>query len=298
MRAALGLGLVLVAGCGIDVGAPGEWVPASSIAGQLAPEIGMPARPTSRAAPTGTSFRIVTYNVHLGENVARLADEIQANPDLAAADVFLLQEEEAYPGEGSTRACRLAALLGAGWIYMPGRMKSDGTHGLAMLSRYPIENAAMMTLPTTDDWKPRIAMRADIVVGDVRVLVVNVHLETRINVTDRILQIRPAVIDLPDDAIVAGDVNTNPFMWEDGEIPILPTSQVADTDQAPILDDYMRAIGFDTPVAGVGYTHEVLGIRSRLDAIYVRGYQTKVAHVERDLDASDHFPVWLDVTLK
>lgn len=293
MRAAGALVCMLAAACGIEVGAPGVWVAATDVDGA---ELGAPPSMRKPAAIDRT-IRVVTYNVHLGADPARLAAEIRGNEALASADLFLLQEEEWHPAEGTTRARRLAEALGTGWVYLPGRPEGEGTHGLAMLSRFPIEDAAMMTLPTTDGWRPRIAMRAHVVVGDVRLVVVNVHLETRINVTDRILQIRPAVIDLPDAAIVAGDVNTNPFLWEGGVVPVAPTASVVDTDQAPVLDDYMRALGFATPAADVGPTHSTLGIESRLDAIYTRGHTTTPARVERSLTSSDHWPVWIDVTL-
>jgi endonuclease/exonuclease/phosphatase (EEP) superfamily protein YafD len=97
--------------------------------------------------------------------------------------------------------------------------------------------------------------------------------------------------------IVGGDVNTNPYLWEEGEVPLVPTAQIVETDQAPILDDYMRALGFETPAADVGPTHRALGIESRLDAIYARGFTVSDAHVEHSMTSSDHWPVWVDVTL-
>lgn len=288
-----------LAGCGLDTGPGREWVAVTTIEGALAAEIGRASSTPEKRTDTyqPTHLRVVTWNVHLGADPTLLADQIRGNPALASADLFLFQEEEAYPGEGSTRASRLAARLGLAWIYVPGRMKGEGTHGLAMMSRYPLDQAALMMLPATDDWKPRIAIFAEVVVGAVRVPVVDVHLETRINVTDRILQLRPAVIDLPDAAIVAGDVNTNPYLWEEGEVPLVPTAQIVDTDQAPVLDDYMRQIGFATPAADVGPTHRMYGIESRLDAIFVRGFAASTATVERGVVGSDHWPVWVDVAL-
>ncbi|MBS1119790.1 MAG: endonuclease/exonuclease/phosphatase family [Deltaproteobacteria bacterium] len=289
--------IVVLAGCGLDVGPPAEWIATDSIDGALAVETGAPPVRPLAPVPSGSRFRIVTFNVDLGGDPARLASEILGNPAIMAADLYLLQEEESYPSEGATRASRLAALLDTGWIYVPGRVKGDGTHGLAILSRYPIGNAAVMELPHTADWKPRIAIRAEITVGATLLHVVDLHLETRINITDRILEVRPAVLDLPPQVIVAGDVNTNPFLWEDGSFPLLPTAQIVDTDQAPLLDDYMRGLGFETPAANVGPTETVHGIESRLDAIFTRGLAVTEAQVERSLDVSDHWPVWVDITL-
>jgi endonuclease/exonuclease/phosphatase family metal-dependent hydrolase len=245
---------------------------------------------------SGDRIRVVTYNIDMGADPERVAEELYANSALASADVWLLQEEEFYPDELTTRASRLAAGLAMGWLYVPSKEKGDGTHGLAILSRFPIESAEMMTLPITEDWSRRIAVRAEIVIGELRLPVVDLHLETRINITDRILHIRPAVIDLPERVIVAGDVNTNPFLWDDA-FPIVPPGQIANTDQAPLLDDYMRGLGFSTPAANVGATEVHLGVESRLDAIFPRGLETTEATAERGISASDHFPVWVDVTL-
>ncbi|MBK9033716.1 MAG: hypothetical protein IPL61_21030 [Myxococcales bacterium] len=154
-----------------------------------------------------------------------------------------------------------------------------------------------MWLPMIEHGQQRIALRADIQLGDVTLPVVDVHLETRLNITDRILHLRPAVIDLPPTVLVAGDVNTNPYLWQDGTVPLVPTAQTVDTDQAPILDDYMASLGFDAPAADVGPTERKYGVESRLDAIYTRGLVVSPAHVERSVAGSDHWPVWLDVTL-
>jgi endonuclease/exonuclease/phosphatase family metal-dependent hydrolase len=287
---------IAVPACGMDLGAPAEWIPTDTIEGRMAVESGT-APPLRSAMPqSGDRIRVVTYNIDMGAEPERVAAELHANAALAQADVWLLQEEEFYPGELTTRASRLAAGLGMGWLYVPSKEKGDGTHGLAIVSRFPIENADMMTLPITENWSRRIAVRADIVIGDTRLPVVDLHLETRINITDRILHIRPAVIDLPEQVIVGGDVNTNPFLWDD-DFPIVPTGQVASTDQAPLLDGYMRGLGFATPAADVGWTEAHLGVQSRLDAIFPRGLVTTDATVEREITASDHLPVWVDVTL-
>ena len=294
MRRAWPLALAL-GGCGLELGPEASWVPVDTIEAPLAPEHGEgPLRPFGLP---GKHLRVVTYNVETGEDPAGLADAILANPNLASAGLFLIQEQEHYPEEGSTRTSQLATRLGTGWTYVPGRVKHDGTHGLAILSRHPIENVAVMALPLTEGAQQRIAIEADVVIGDTRLHVVNVHLETRINIRDRILQLRPAVIDQPPVVLVAGDVNTNPYLWEEGRVPLVPTAQIVDTDQAPLLDDYMAELGFDTPAADVGPTEEMLGIASRLDAIYTRGLEVSAAIVERSVVGSDHWPVWVDLTL-
>ena len=65
-----------------------------------------------------------------------------------------------------------------------------------------------------------------------------------------------------DVVIVAGDFNTSPFMWAEGNVPLVPTAQVVDTDQAPMLDDYMSRLGYATPTAEVGPTERKYGVEA------------------------------------
>lgn len=294
-RLALGAIVLAAAACGAEVGADGVWVPIGDLAPPLVAESGdLP--PTGRAAPSAPStLRVVTFNVERGEDPDAIAEAILGNAELADAGVYLLQEEETHPTETRSRASRLADALGVAFTYVPARTYGDGTHGLAILSRYPMAEITAMTLPRTTG-TGRIAIAAQIQIGTFTLPVIDVHLDTTINITDRILQLRPAVIDAPDTVLVAGDFNTNRFMWQDG-VPLLPQATAADTDQAPILDDYMRAIGFDTPTSRLGATEHMYGVESRLDSIYVRGLTATPGAVERDVDVSDHWPMWIDLAL-
>jgi endonuclease/exonuclease/phosphatase family metal-dependent hydrolase len=142
----------------------------------------------------------------------------------------------------------------------------------------------------------RAAMSADLVLGSQRLRVVNVHLDTRLNVTTRIEQLRPAAIDLPERAIVGGDFNTNPAAWIGNTVPVLLPVK-GDSDQAPVLDDYMAALGYHCPTASFGPTAPIPVLQVRLDSIYLRGLAATAGRVERDVDVSDHWPVWVDVPL-
>ena len=282
-------------GCNASIGDPGVWVPIDTVAGPLAPE--------DRALPAGVPrmaanpLRVVTFNVQLGANVDGIAAALAGNDNLAHADVFLLQEEESYQEESAARAVRLADALDLGCTYVPAREVGDGTHGLAILSRVPVDNVEVMDLPDSSIANPRIALRADVHVAGSTLRIIDLHLGAMLNITDRILQMRPAVLHAADTVLVAGDFNSNPYVWDDGKVPVVPVSVVAGADQGPILDDYMRTLDYDTPTAGVGPTEHMYGVSSRLDAIYTRGLQVTPGQVERNMDVSDHWPLWVDVTL-
>jgi endonuclease/exonuclease/phosphatase family metal-dependent hydrolase len=284
------------AGCGQGIGGAEAWIPVEDIVGAFAPRAGAPPPGAPVFAASGT-IRVVSYNIARGADPEAFAAAILASPALASADVWLIQETEDHAGEGAPRAQRLAAGLAAGWVYAPARYKEGGTHGLAILSRFPIEAAEVMALPHASGGLDRIAIAADIALGGSALRVVNVHLDTRLNITDRILQLRPALLDLPPDVVVGGDFNTNPYRWEAGTVPVVPAETIVDTDQAPILDDYVRHLGFATPTAGSGPTETMYGIDSRLDAIFTRGIATGATACERDVAGSDHWPLWIDVAV-
>lgn len=292
------LAALAFAACVPPLGPTQPWIDAADITGVMAPELG----PSPAIVPTSSGrVRIVSFNVEKGADVAGLARAIQTNEHLAAADVILVQEIEAHPGEGGSRASRLAAALGMGFAYAPERRQDAGTHGPAILSRWPLQRVQVMALPYADlsiGAAPRIALGAQVVIGDDVLHLVDLHLDTRLNSTERILQMRPAVLDTPWPTIVGGDLNTNPFVWAEGAVPQLPVDSVVDSDQAPVIDDYMRAIDYDTPTAALGPTLSLGGVfDARLDAIYTRGVTSRPGAVERGVTISDHWPVWIDVEL-
>lgn len=293
--AALALAL---AACGTDLGEPAVWQDADTIAGALAPTVVDAPLVPSRAPGT---LRIVTWNVAKGADVDGLAAAFRDDPALAAADAILLQEIEAHPGEGGPRALRLAAALGMGVAYAPERLQDDGTHGPAILARWPIAQVQVMELPYAAlavSQVPRRALAVDLQVGATRLRIIDMHLDTRLNATERILQLRPAVLDAPMPTVAGGDLNTNPYLWGDGAVPDVPASTVVDTDQAPVIDDYMRHVGYAAPTAGLGPTVTFAGvIEARLDSLYTLGVTATPGAVERALALSDHWPVWIDVAL-
>jgi len=286
------LALLVMAGCGLDMTADQPWVSIDGIGAPLAPDGAPP--PTAKPAPAGP-VRIVTYNVQYGPDLASAAAALAGDPALASADVILVQEIEAYPGEGATRASTLARLLGMGYVYVPARVKADGTHGLAILSAFPIANVEKMDLPDSrrHELQHRIAISADISLGERSLHVIDVHLDTKLEPSERIAQLHPAAIDAPETTLIGGDFNTSWIAWANG-VPIIETSGAS--DQGPIVDSYMAGLAFDTPTAGCGPTEHMFGVEQRLDAIYTRGLGVAFGGVVR-VGPSDHWPLWVDVTV-
>ncbi len=283
------------AGCVSIDDTPPVWRPAAEVAGA---ELGPP--PAPRPPPAG-ALRVASWNVALAPDPEAHARALLASPELAAADVLIVQEIDAYAGEPS-RAERLATALGMTWFYAPERDEGDHTHGQAILSRYPLDGAAAMRLPHVEQpirERDRVALAAEVVLDPARrVRVVDVHLDTRIGPVDRIRQLHPAVAGHAGPVVAGGDLNTNPWAWLESGVPLTGTEAIVGQDQAAVLDDYMAALGYASAIPPDVATHTAPALTMRLDALYPRELAIGAAGVARDVAGSDHWPVWVDVSLE
>ncbi len=288
--------VALVGGC-VDLQPDtGTWVPAAELTGTLAPELGPPPAPR---APTDT-LRIASWNVHYGDNPDELVASITGDPILRDTDVLLVQEIDAHPDEPQTRAAVLAERLGMTWVYAPAREQAHGgTHGLAMLSRYPLTNARVRELPFFEQpirSRQRIALAVDVLVGAETLTIVNLHLDVRLGPVDRIRQLAPAVETLADRLVVGGDLNSNPWAWIEATIPLLGTEAIVGQDQAVIIDDYLTTLGYAIAIPATAATATTSLASIRLDGLYQRGATFGASSVVR-VPGSDHYPIVADVRL-
>lgn len=291
----------LACACGPRIGPSQPWIGAERIQGAFRPALSPIPPDTARQPAPGGVLRVTTFNLHHADDVDAILRAIRESEALFRTDVFFFQEIREYASEPSSRSRRIAEALGMAFVYAPAKEvqeRGGGTHGLAILSRAPLENVAVMELPAGRllvDNERRIAVAADIQVSGARVHLVNVHLDTRLNATERILQLRPAVIDAPQGSLIGGDFNTNPLTWAFNALPLLPLVSSGGTDQGPLLDHYMRSIGMSTPTAGLGATVRFPLMEPRLDSFFVRGMESGGGAVVRDVGVSDHWPLWLDL---
>ncbi|HLL22912.1 MAG TPA: endonuclease/exonuclease/phosphatase family protein [Kofleriaceae bacterium] len=291
----LALCAAVATGCMSIDDTPRPWVPAEQIAAPFTPELG--DGPT--APPIPSTLRIASWNVERAADPAAVAHAISTSPVLATADVILLQEIEHHPDESGSRASRIASALDMAWFYAPARVAGDGTHGDAILSRFALAAPEVKQLPFVDqpvNPAQRIALRTSVALGARTLAVVNVHLDTRLSVVDRIRQLHPAVSDNPHDAIVGGDLNTLPWIWVATAVPLTSTEAIVGQDQAQVVDDYLHALGYATPIVHDADTHET-PIDMRLDALCPRGFAVRAAGVDYATTVSDHYPVWIDIAL-
>ena len=242
------------------------------------------------AAGDDGQLLVVTYNVHM-ETASRIARGL-SGPWLRRADVIMLQEIESHNREHLSRAGQVAARLGMSYAYAPGYgLSAGGSHGVAILSRWPLSDLELIELPRAHvvfNSARRAALGATVHYPGRPLRVYSVHLDNRINPSQRRRQLAPVLTaaaaraDLP--VIVAGDMNTSPFCWVGHVLPV-PCGRQDDR-----LEALARERGFDLPAKRSGPTHKWMSMR--LDALYTRGVAARRVGVERAVRVSDHLPLW------
>lgn len=245
-------------------------------------------------------IRIATFNVFYGQNPKRFSDAILQNENLAKADIILLQEVESYPEEGKGRAEYIAEDLQMNCVYTPARDTpiGGGTHGLAILSRFPIKETEVVPLQffrLGRNSRKRIAVNSIVDIDGTLIQVANVHLDTTLNFGARVKQAKAIVEHQKQNhikkAVLAGDFNTTPFIFLLRLIPIFYS------DQRSKFYRYLNANGFYTKLDKIGHTMRRRVFKFSLDSIFVRDLEIINFGIERSVSVSDHHPVWVDVLL-
>jgi endonuclease/exonuclease/phosphatase family metal-dependent hydrolase len=223
-------------------------------------------------------LRAVSYNVHFGKHVERLASAIEG--PLARPDVLLLQEMQDHPREGQSRAARLAERLGYQVVYAPAVDKGGYTHGLAVLSRHRILSHQVLRLPpfrVLGTFEPRIALHVALELGAQQLHIYDVHLDVVLSVPQRLEQLGPVLDNISSctgPVLVGGDFNTY-------------------LSQPSALDKGLEQAGLQPLARAVTRTHRFLP--ARLDGFFARGLLAGPAIAHLGVSASDHAPLEVSV---
>ena len=222
------------------------------------------------------TLTVVTYNICHGHfanfDWERLASPIRA----LAPDVIGVQEVDMFTNRSQNvdTLAALASAMGMPYaLFVPTMEFNGGQYGIALLSRHPILESKIISLPF-DGHEPRMA-------GGIRVLVdgehplwfVNTHLsyisaktrrEQLSELATRMTEIIPT--DIP--AILSGDFNTEDRL-----------SPVVDGGFADVNEDGGCKTFREPPVA--------------IDRIvYTTAHLREIDHGMVESDASDHNPLW------
>jgi endonuclease/exonuclease/phosphatase family metal-dependent hydrolase len=228
---------------------------------------------------------VLSLNLAIREDVDRIAEELRAIGG-DRADLLLLQEV-VQPSQGPDVARQLAIRLGLGSEYRPAfNLGDERSLGLAIVSRYPLRDLHVIDLKVMSlnfRSRTRIALGAviDTPAGPVRVY--NLHLDTRINLEQRLDQLGVVAREVhgtAGPAIVGGDFNTNNNHWLFHTLPVPFIGR-----QGAGVQRFMEANGFRSVFALGNPTHDVL--RMQLDWLFLRGLRAANASIA-PVALSDH----------
>jgi endonuclease/exonuclease/phosphatase family metal-dependent hydrolase len=247
----------------------------------------------------GPHVRLVTFNVHYGKNPSAIVNALRGNKNLKSADIILIQEIEYHETEKVPRAEVVAQMLDMHYVYAPARSFTKGTHGLAILSHFPILDVEIIPLTSyalIPRSRNRIALNVSIDINGIIFKIINIHLDTRINAHERLEQLKP-VIDRAayykeNPMIIAGDFNTLPAYFYKRLVPIFIANQKM------IVDSFFLDHGFKSHIEEIRYTMRRGFIRFNLDSIYIRGGEALQYGLEENVTVSDHRPLWVDIAIK
>lgn len=247
---------------------------------------GCSTHPSLRPA-AGTTFRVMTYNIHHGAgaddrlDLERIAEVIRRErPDIVA-----LQEVDRGVARSERRDLlqELAVLTGLEHTAFGKNIDHQGgDYGNGLLSRYPIVREVNTHLDQVEPGERRGVLQTIVDIGGREVAVLVTHFDVR-NAEERLLsarqveeQILPAYRAYP--LLFAGDFNDVPH----GAVYQRLTTRLADAWTAG---------------DGPGYTIPVHAPARRIDFVFHTPHLKPVAaHVPRS-DASDHLPVVVDLQL-
>ena len=222
------------------------------------------------------ALRVVSYNVKYGRNVAAAAALLASDPRLKDADVIALQEMDEAGVD-----C-IARRLGVNYVYYPAAVHpaDHRNFGNAILSPWPIEEDAKLVLPHPGRFRKmrRIAVAATVRVwGELPVRVFSVHFETPGGLgpkakRDQARAVVESAAAYPR-VLVAGDFNGHGF-----------------------IGDVFPAAGYLWLTRNVGHTISHFS----WDHVLARGLRptdcASVGRVPNSFQASDHIPVWAELT--
>lgn len=229
---------------------------------------------------TNGVIKVVTWNIAFAKEVEQAIEEFRVNEELQGAGIILLQEMD----EAGTEA--IARELNYDYVYYPASIHSrhDRNFGNAVLSKWPILDSEKIILPHQNPTNEqiRIAVRALLSVEGHEVPVYSVHTETfwlgSQGRNDQFAYLADRYGPDNEFVIAGGDFNT-----------VTPASRAS-------LDERFQQVGMLRVSEGAGETKSIGSVGFTLDHIYARGLYPLATGVVDQAEASDHKPVWVDLS--
>jgi endonuclease/exonuclease/phosphatase family metal-dependent hydrolase len=226
-------------------------------------------------------IKLISWNIKFGEEVETAIAELQETAELQNADFILLQEMD------ETAVADIAQALNYNYIYYPASVHNqhDKNFGNAILSQWPLSDPQKILLPHENpkNEQTRNAVKATAVIGEHEIDVISVHTETAwLSAEKRNEQIDALVAAIDPEAemvIVGGDFNT-----------------IRQAEVTAVADRFAE-VGMTQLSAGAEPTVMKLGLKFSPDHVFARGLSLIENGVWQETEASDHFPVWLEMSL-
>lgn len=227
-------------------------------------------------------MRVVSWNIELGRNLDRAAEELKTLGGLEGADVVLLQEMD----DSGVRS--LADALGMDYRYAaPADHPLTGRpFGNAILSSWPMGEVESVPLPHTAavQGQLRAATVATVDVNGTTIVAYSVHLETvLLDLRRRAAQVRVLVADteqrVDPHVVIGGDFNS------------------ASTRSLRRFTAALEQAGFDHVSDRDAVTFQRFGRSFALDHLYTRALRRVDGGVVGRATASDHQPIWADLEI-
>ena len=249
-----------------------------------------------KQTPAPAEIKLLSYNIRWrsGDDLNAMIKLFKDDPEIGGASILALQEvDRSKKRSGNHNTAKLIAdELGMNYVWAapPAPKPTDEEEtGVAILSVYPLSDVRRIVLPNKGpNGRSRVALGATVVIDNQRWRVYSAHSETRIAVSKKLEQFKAVLDDLARypanmPAIIMGDLNT----WEpnaDGK-----------------TNKFFLDAGLKTPFGGEAtFKRRVLFVplELKLDWVWLRGLEATTCGIDRQVEISDHWPLWTKVKFK
>lgn len=228
------------------------------------------------------TVKVITWNIKFSEEIDTAIAELKNVEDLQGADIILLQEMDEAGVES------IAQSLNYNYVYFPASIHThhDKNFGNAILAKWPLSDPTKLILPHANpkNRQTRIVVRAIVTVADTEVTAYSVHSETNwLSSQKRNEQLGAMLDNINQDSnyvIAGGDFNT------------FSSNSISEFEKR------FEQLGLERVSAGTGPTFEYGAVVFTPDHVFAKNLSAIEAGVWSETQASDHFPVWVDLRLE
>lgn len=246
-------------------------------------------------APERASLTIASLNMARQHRFDQVSGDVLQLVSRHDVDLVFLQEVQRDVGDSVVIADQLADALKFHGLFEPTDLwKDGGSQGLAILSRYPLDDIEVIPLKRFDlafHQRNRIGLAVTVRTPFGPVRAVNAHLDTRINTDERLEQLTgviDAISRFDGVSVIGGDFNTGDFRWVTRWFPVPFVARQQDA-----VREALEERGFATPFGSTGATYKHFPLK--LDWIFSKGLRPVSSGID-DVGFSDHHAVWVTIS--